>query len=164
MSLLTQGHRAAVEAIESESEAMIADETTDAARTDEETTAAQGDTRTTPILPAATTESASARTDMVVVETGAMTEVDGRTDLLARTVVDPGHQEEVDVIEMAAMIDDETAVMSLAIAEVVVVVAEIAMTVEEETIGRRAHRHLPRSANLHPTLPMWSPSSIESAA
>lgn len=166
MSLLTQGHRAAVEAIESESEAMIADETTDAARTDEETTAAQGDTRTTPILPVATTESASARTDMVVVETDVMIEVDGRTDLLARTAVDPGHQEEVDVTEMAVMIDDETAVMSLAIAEAVavVVVAEIVMTVEAETIGRRAHRHLPRSANLHQILPMWSLSSIESAA
>lgn len=145
---------------------MIADETTDAARTDEETTAAQGDTRTTPILPAAITESASVRTDTVA-ETDARTEVGGPTDLLARTAVDLGHQEEVDVIETGAMIGDETAVMSLAIVEaaaVVVVVAEIAMTVEEETIGRRAHRPLLRSANPRQTLPMWSPSSIESAA
>lgn len=144
---------------------MIADETTDAARTDEETTAAQEDTRTTPILPAATTENASARTDTVA-ETDARIEVDGQTDLLARSAVDPGHQEAVDVTEMAAMIDDETAVMSLAIAVVVVVavVAETAMIVEEEIIERRAHRHLPRSANPLQTLPMWSLSSIESVA
>lgn len=164
MSRLTQGHRAAVEAIESATEVMTVDGTTDAAKTDEETTVAQGDTRTTPILLAATTENASARIGTVA-EIDARIEVDGRTGLLARTGVDPGHQEEVDVTEMVGMIGDETAVMSLVTAGVVVVaVAEIATIVVEETTERRAHRLLPRSANLHQTLPMWSPSSIESAA
>lgn len=162
MSQLTQGHRAAAGAIETEIEAMTADETTDAARTDEETTVGLGDTRTIPTHPVAITGSASARIDMEAETAGERIEADGPSvDRLARTAVDRGHREEADVIETAVMIDDETVAMSLKVAGVV---AGTVMTEEAVPTGRRAHLHLPRSASRHQTLPMWSQSWSESAA
>jgi hypothetical protein len=164
VSRLTQGHRAAAGAIEIEIEAMTADETTDAARTDEETTAGLADTRMIPTHPVAITGSASARIDMEVETAGEKIEVDGQSvGRLARTAVDRGHQEEADVIgTVVVMIDDETVAMSLRVVEVVAGT----VTTEEaaEPTGRRAHLHLPRSANLHQTSPMWSQSWTESAA